>query len=79
MRTPEKILTAKEVAEMTGFTISWVRKVVREKLITYYKPNRNTLFFKRSDVLEYLLSNKYPSKSMLDVKDTARSYFSEVR
>lgn len=75
MNSPKNIITSREVLELTGFSMSWLRKAVRNNLISYYKPNSKTIFFKRSDVEAYLLSNHYPAKSIMDAKESAKSYF----
>lgn len=75
MNTQKEIINSREVVELTGFSMSWLRKAVKNNLISYYKPNARTTFFKRSDIEAYMLSNHYPAKSTMNAKESAKSYF----
>lgn len=77
MNSTKKILTSKEVIELTGYSESWLRKAVQKNVISYYKPNSKTIFFKRSDIEAYMLSNYHPAKEELSAKDKARTYFTK--
>lgn len=78
METRKEFMTAKEVAEYIGFSISWVRQAVSKGTITCYKPNQKTLFFKKTDIDNYIFRNKVSAKKEIASKIAARSYFRET-
>lgn len=57
-KTLKEILNVKEVSELTGMSISYIYKLTHTKQLTCYKPNGKLIFFKRSEVESWLLSNK---------------------
>jgi len=73
-----EILSAKEVAELTGFSISWVRKAVKHRTIPFYKPNSKVLFFRKSEIVNYILSNRFESKEEQETKVATKVLLSKI-
>lgn len=64
----KEILNVEELINYTGFARSYIYKLVHKNIIPYYKPNGKYLFFKKSDIDEWLLSNRSISNSELKQK-----------
>lgn len=54
----KNILTLEEVAEYTHLSKSYVYKLTSKGDIPYYKPNGKQLYFKRTEIDEWLLTNR---------------------
>lgn len=64
----KEMLSVTDMALLTGFKQSYVRKMAEEGLIPYYKPFGKQLFFKKSEVNEILATHHVPSIQEL-IKD----------
>lgn len=62
----KSILNVEELADYTGFKKSYIYKLVHSNSIPYSKPNGKVLFFERSRIDEWLLSNSSKSKQELE-------------
>ncbi len=51
-----EIITAKDVSRLTGFHVTTVRRLARNGKIPYSKPNGKNMYFRRSDVEEWMMS-----------------------
>ena len=54
----EDFITVKELMRLTGFTRSYVYKLVFEKRLPCYKPTGHKLFFKKSEIEELFNATK---------------------
>jgi excisionase family DNA binding protein len=70
--TNKQIFTVDDVVNYTGFSKSYVYKLVHQQIIPYSKPNNRTLFFLKSEIDEWMLQNK--SKSISQIEQEATTY-----
>lgn len=75
--TAKQILTVEDLINYTGFSRSYIYKLVHKGIISYSKPNGKTLFFQKNEIDEWLLQNKSSSISQLEQK--ANSYTTTFR
>lgn len=54
----KEFLSFKEALEYTGFSRSYLYKLTSSQKLTCYKPGGKLLFFLRSDIDQYILSNR---------------------
>jgi prophage regulatory protein len=73
--TSKEIFTVDDVVNYTGFSKSYVYKLVHKSILPYSKPNNRTLFFTKSEIDEWLLQNK--SKSLAQIEQEAINYTSK--
>ncbi|MDO4782118.1 MAG: helix-turn-helix domain-containing protein [Capnocytophaga felis] len=57
----KSIFNVEELREYTGFTKSYIYKLVHTNEIPYSKPNGKLLFFERAKIDEWLLRNSIKS------------------
>lgn len=60
------VLTIDDVAMLTGFKKSTLYKMTFSHRLPFYKPNGKTIFFKRSEITDWLLQNRRKSVSEID-------------
>lgn len=60
------ILNVEELSEYSGFTKSYIYKLVHHSKIPYSKPNGKVLFFERKKIDEWLLQNSHKSESEIN-------------
>lgn len=70
--TTKQIFTVDDVVNYTGFSKSYVYKMVHKNILPYSKVNNRTLFFEKSEIDLYLLQNK--SKSISQIEQEALNY-----
>lgn len=61
----KNLLTVEELAVYAGITKSWIYKLTSAGLIQSYKPTGKKLYFKRSEIDDWLLSN--PSLAKISI------------
>ncbi|MBS1584504.1 MAG: helix-turn-helix domain-containing protein [Bacteroidetes bacterium] len=66
------ILNLEELAEYTGYATSYLYKMTCTQKIPCFRPNGKKLFFKKSEIDEWLLRNR--SKTHLENDAEAISY-----
>ena len=66
------ILNVEELAEYTGFKKSYIYKLVHSNSFPFSKPNGKILFFDKSKIDEWLLSNS--SKSNNEIEQEALEF-----
>lgn len=66
--TAKQILTVEDLINYTGFSRSYIYKLVHKSVIPYSKPNGKTLFFQKNEIDEWLLQNKSLSNSQIEQK-----------
>ncbi len=54
----KEVLTFKEASALLGVSSSMLYKLTHKRAITFYKPNGKLIYFKRADLLNWMLSNK---------------------
>ncbi|MDC8101665.1 helix-turn-helix domain-containing protein [Chryseobacterium rhizosphaerae] len=54
----EQILNFKQAAEFLSISLSALYKITHKKAITFYKPNGKLIYFKKSDLIKWMLSNE---------------------
>lgn len=59
----QKLLNSKEAAEYLGISLSFLRKMMMNRVIPMYKPNGKICYFDPNDLDAYLTSVRIPSQS----------------
>ncbi|MGU3375221.1 helix-turn-helix domain-containing protein [Chryseobacterium sp. M5A1_1a] len=59
----EQILNFKQAAEFLSISLSALYKITHKKAITFYKPNGKLIYFKKSDLIKWMLSNEQKSQA----------------
>lgn len=75
--TSKQIFTVDDVVNYTGFSKSYVYKLVHNNILPYSKPNNRTLFFTKTEIDEWLMKNK--SKSISQIEQEAISYTNSTK
>jgi excisionase family DNA binding protein len=58
-------MTLKEAADYMGISKSFLYKLTMENEISFSRPHGKIIFFKRTDLNQFMLSNKVSSKNEL--------------
>lgn len=64
----KQILTVEDLINYTGFSRSYIYKLVHKNILPYSKPNGKTLFFQKNEIDTFLLQNKSSSISQIQQK-----------
>ena len=64
----KQILTVEDLINYTGFSRSYIYKLVHMNILPYSKPNGKTLFFQKKEIDSFLLQNKSVSNAQLTQK-----------
>jgi len=75
--TSKQIFTVDDVVNYTGFSKSYIYKLVHTNTLPYSKPNNRTLFFVKTEIDEWMLQNK--SKSISQIEQEALKYVNNKR
>ena len=75
----KNILTLEEVAEYTQLSKSYVYKLTSKGDIPYYKPNGKQLYFKRTEIDEWLLTNRNKTNQEIEREIATKSVLSQKR
>lgn len=54
----KEVMTINECAQYTGLSVSYLYKLTHRKLIPFFKPMGKRLYFKRTEIDQWLLRNK---------------------
>jgi len=57
----KEVLSFKEALALLGISASMLYKLTHQRAISFYKPNGKLIYFKKADLLNWMLSNKQPS------------------
>ena len=68
----KNVLNIQEAASILGMTVEGVRYNVRNNTIPCYKPNVNRIYFKKSELEDWMMQNR--SKSMKEIESQAAAY-----
>lgn len=69
MIAAKTMLNINEAAFILGMTVEGVRFNVKNRTLPYYKPNVNRLYFKKSELEDWMMQNR--SKSMAEIESEA--------
>lgn len=64
----KEILTAQETASYMGISMSYLYKLTMGRKIPHYKPMGKICYFKRSEVEQWMLSNRISTEQELNNK-----------
>ena len=65
-KSDEEILSLVEAAKFLKGSQSFVYKLTSQKLIPHYIPSGKKIYFKKSDLEDWLLKNRIPTTSELE-------------
>lgn len=68
----KEILTAEETASYMGVSMSYLYKLTAGRKIPHYKPMGKICYFKRSEVEQWMLSNRISTEQ--EINNKALSY-----
>jgi excisionase family DNA binding protein len=57
----KEVLSFKEALALLDVSASMLYKLTHQRAISFYKPNGKLIYFKREDLMNWMLSNKQPS------------------
>ena len=63
IKTDRPFLTVKEAAEFLGLAVQTIYQKSHNREIPHYKPSNKNIYFKKSDLLEYVLNESNLIKS----------------
>jgi len=72
-----EVLTVEALCNLTGWSKGNIYKKTSKGLLPYYKPNGKTIYFKKSEIEEYLLTNR--SKTAKEIEADANDYMLKNR
>ena len=63
MQELQKAFNVLEAAEYTGYTVNYIRKLVHQGKIPFFKPmgRKGRVFFKPSELQDFLFRNRTPA------------------
>lgn len=67
-----KLLTSKEAAKSLGISLSFLRKMMMNRIIPMYKPNGKLCYFDPADLDAYLTSVRIASQD--EIRERANEY-----
>lgn len=67
-----KLLTSKEAAKYLGISLSFLRKMMMNRIIPMYKPNGQLCYFDPADLDAYLTSVRIASQD--EIRERANEY-----
>ena len=73
------ILTLEEVAKYTNYSKSYIYKLTSRREIPCYKPNGKQLYFKRTEIDEWLLTNRKMTNKEIESEVATKSVFQQKR
>ena len=68
----KEILTLKEATSFLGISTSMMYKLTHTKAIPYYKPNGKLIYFKKSELNDWILRNRVSS-----VDEMEKTFFNQ--
>ena len=73
------ILTLEEVAKYTNYSKSYIYKLTSRREIPCYKPNGKQLYFKRTEIDEWLLTNRNKTNQEIEREIATKSVLAQKR
>lgn len=71
MFSTKEVLTSEEAAKFMGISRSYLYKLTSRKEIPHYKPMGKMCYFNRSELIEWLQSNRVATATELNNRATA--------
>ena len=68
----KEVISAEECAELLGVSVSYVYRLTSEKRLPHYKPQGKKIYFKRAELLDWLLSHRISPDAELTEHVTKR-------
>ncbi len=65
-RFPNEMITAKVAAELLDVSMSRLYKMTHTNEVPFYKPGGNKLYFKREELLNWMLRHRVKSQSEIE-------------
>lgn len=72
-----KLLTSKEAAQYLGISLSFLRKMMMNRIIPMYKPNGKLCYFDPADLDAYLTSVRIASED--EIRERTNDYLRQSR
>lgn len=72
----KNVLTLDEAAILLGVQKRTVKQMVADSIIPVYKPNRRAVYFKKSELEEWMLQNRI--KSQTEIESEAAALYSVI-
>lgn len=72
-------LTVDALSILTGWTKNHIYKMTSKNVIPYYRPNGKTIFFKKQEIEDWLLSNRQNTIAEIDAKANRMVHFPESK
>ena len=73
------IVTLEEVAKYTNYSKSYIYKLTSRREIPCYKPNGKQLYFKRTEIDEWLLTNRKMTNKEIESEVATKSVLQQKR
>ncbi|MBS4709458.1 helix-turn-helix domain-containing protein [Aeromonas caviae] len=67
-----EVLSAEECAELLGVSVSYVYRLTSERRLPHYKPQGKKIYFRRDELLDWLLSHRISPDAELTEHVTKR-------
>jgi excisionase family DNA binding protein len=64
----KEVLSFKEALALLDISASMLYKLTHQRAISFYKPNGKLIYFKKQDLLDWMLSNKQPSNGEVSLE-----------
>ena len=61
----KEVITSDECAELLAVSVSYIYRLTSEKRLPHYKPQGKKIYFKRQELLEWLLAHRISPDSEL--------------
>ena len=74
LQQPEQILSFNETCSFLGYSKSYLYKLTHSRRIPHYKPNGKNIFFKKTDLENFLLQGKKEVVPTEDIEALAANY-----
>ena len=78
MIAQKEVLSLDELVEYTGWKKSHIYRMTSQRTTPFYKPMGGNIFFKRSEIDEWLLRNRQSTAEELSSKATTRLVTSKM-
>ncbi len=67
----KEMLVVDDVARLTGIGKNTIYQLTCKKLIPHYKPSRKLLYFKKSEIVEWMQQNRVSTDAELEAEAAA--------
>lgn len=66
----KEVLTLDECSAYTGYTKNHLYRLTSQRTIPFYKPMGGTIFFRKSEIEDWLLRNRHATEAEINSKAT---------